>query len=466
MESEAEITDRLNFERSIFEQFLEYTRRFSKTEWGGLLIGTKIDGKLHCVAAVIPPQKSKSKVYCEFKRELFTVIYNSFEKIEDKYDQSDLGIITWIHTHPGFGVFLSGTDLETYNYLIKLNPEYSAIVVDPVNRDYLAVNSKPGNLNGFSQLEVNLNYLYDFNGSDQSLYDKLQILKDSINSGLNRKIFKLTDPETINVFIPLPLEALKHDVMKSRLEGLMERTQEVRTALFQAKPKSIEDKASTSIAPPTERSDEIHPEVQKLEEYINYFQKIEKEIEEWKNLSVNRTLFNLNLESSVPNPQKKVIFDRLRYFRKLFLAPPIIWIKLTDNHLFYSNALINKIVKWNKIRKIEFDPLKELGNFRLLTYKTGRLFGKERLLIYIPDDHLDKFLGILHSKIPLIFNRERQTANMIRYFRKLFEERENQEQITKASKKEKIIKKRITKDDEETPTEREKKAGEIDKNYT
>ena len=90
MESESEITDRLNFERSIFEQFLEYTRRFSKTEWGGLLIGTKIDGELHCVAAVIPPQKSKSKVYCEFKRELFTVIYNCFEKIEDKYGQNDL----------------------------------------------------------------------------------------------------------------------------------------------------------------------------------------------------------------------------------------------------------------------------------------------------------------------------------------------------------------------------------------
>lgn len=44
-------------------------------------------------------------------------------------DQSCVG---WYHSHPGFGPWLSGTDVETQKSQEMLNPRAVAVVVDPV----------------------------------------------------------------------------------------------------------------------------------------------------------------------------------------------------------------------------------------------------------------------------------------------------------------------------------------------
>lgn len=432
MESNSTVPNKLHFERSIYEQFMEYTRRFSKNEWGGLLIGTEIEGELYCVAAIIPPQKSKSTVYCEFKKELFTVIFNCFEKIEEEYDHHNFRIITWIHTHPGFGVFLSGTDLETYNYLIKLNPNWSAIVVDPVKRDYLAVNSTPGNLNGFSTLEVDLNYLYDFDYVDQTLFNKLQIIKNTINSGLNRRLLKIEDTEKVEVFIPIPPESLRHSVMQSRLEGLIEQTQSLKASLFQRQPKS--SKQSTEL--PTESAIEgVNPAIQELEQYIKYFQKIESEIEKWNYLSLDRTLFAFDFRQ-FSDDKKLLILKDLQNYSRLFWATPIIRFKLTDNYLFHVNPRASVLAKWKDIRSIEIDLLDEINNFYLIRYKKGRIFGKKKLLLCFPQQYLKKFKDILEMKAPIFYRRRTETdEGLERYANITRKKRARSEEITMQKEK-------------------------------
>ena len=48
-----------------------------------------------------------------------------------------LRVIGWIHTHPGFGLFLSGTDTATYEANLEMSPDnrFVAVVVDPLRNE-------------------------------------------------------------------------------------------------------------------------------------------------------------------------------------------------------------------------------------------------------------------------------------------------------------------------------------------
>ena len=41
-------------------------------------------------------------------------------------------VVGWYHSHPGFGPWLSGTDVETQKAQEQLNPRAVAVVLDPV----------------------------------------------------------------------------------------------------------------------------------------------------------------------------------------------------------------------------------------------------------------------------------------------------------------------------------------------
>jgi len=56
--------------------------------------------------------------------------FQAFEKIlhEDDY------VVGWWHSHPGYGLFLSNTDIETHIYSFQLHNNYSvALVIEPIN---------------------------------------------------------------------------------------------------------------------------------------------------------------------------------------------------------------------------------------------------------------------------------------------------------------------------------------------
>lgn len=69
--------------------------------------------------------------------EFAEVHYKIYEALE--LDDS-LGeyIVGWFHTHPGYGIFLSPTDLHTHYYSFQArNPKAIAIVLDPTLRTFI-----------------------------------------------------------------------------------------------------------------------------------------------------------------------------------------------------------------------------------------------------------------------------------------------------------------------------------------
>lgn len=58
----------------------------------------------------------------------------SFEKLFENLDEAgfDYIIVGWYHSHPGYGCFLSETDLKTHDGIF-VSPHQLAIVIDPLN---------------------------------------------------------------------------------------------------------------------------------------------------------------------------------------------------------------------------------------------------------------------------------------------------------------------------------------------
>lgn len=106
----------------------------SYTETGGVLVGqayfcqktnsyyTEIVGSISAINTV------GNRVHFEFTFESWKEIY----KIRER-DFPENVIVGWYHSHPGHGIFLSGTDLTTqrscYNQIWQI-----AVVYDPINR--------------------------------------------------------------------------------------------------------------------------------------------------------------------------------------------------------------------------------------------------------------------------------------------------------------------------------------------
>lgn len=142
-ENQIVIPEKVIFNKSAFEQFKFYTKLYSKTEWGGLCIGYQVEDAFYVRAIVLPPQKTQSKGYCEFRKELFPLITKNLIKLQNKFKGFyNYRIGVWIHTHPGFGVFFSGTDVSTFEYLTKMSPDYIGVVVDPVQNQVVGYNSR------------------------------------------------------------------------------------------------------------------------------------------------------------------------------------------------------------------------------------------------------------------------------------------------------------------------------------
>lgn len=70
-----------------------------------------------------------------------------FQQLKNKRNNSNLRVVGWWHSHPGFGCFLSNTDLITQQYFFPESYQV-ALVVDPKNREYkffsLENNTKKG----------------------------------------------------------------------------------------------------------------------------------------------------------------------------------------------------------------------------------------------------------------------------------------------------------------------------------
>ncbi len=117
-------------QRSVIEAVHEHGRSDTSVEICGVLVGNVHHDRISpylLIEAHIPGDKAASKqTQVTFTAETWDGIQKA---MEEKYP--DKKIVGWYHTHPGFGVFLSGMDLFIQDNFFNL-PWQVAWVYDPI----------------------------------------------------------------------------------------------------------------------------------------------------------------------------------------------------------------------------------------------------------------------------------------------------------------------------------------------
>lgn len=96
-------------------------------EVGGVLVGWSADGRLPVIEGAIPA------ISADEQRSTLTFTQDSWEHIHQVMDEKfpDDQIVGWYHSHPGFGIFLSGHDMFIQENFFS-GPSQIALVVDPL----------------------------------------------------------------------------------------------------------------------------------------------------------------------------------------------------------------------------------------------------------------------------------------------------------------------------------------------
>jgi proteasome lid subunit RPN8/RPN11 len=106
----------------------------TSVELGGILLGREAIDTVTGEAFVHVTQALPARHF-ENTQASFTYTHESWAEItrerEEKYP--DLDIVGWYHTHPGFGIFLSGHDLFIHHHFFN-QPLQIAYVVDPIQQ--------------------------------------------------------------------------------------------------------------------------------------------------------------------------------------------------------------------------------------------------------------------------------------------------------------------------------------------
>ncbi|MHA2246856.1 MAG: Mov34/MPN/PAD-1 family protein [Candidatus Hodarchaeales archaeon] len=115
----------------VYEEFLRFALEnanpLDSRDWKeciGLILGRITDHEI--LVTDIVPIGSGSAVFVEISdyEKVFSLIS------VDRIDQGEV-IVGWAHTHPGLGLFLSGTDIRTQKLYQQMHPKAFALVMDP-----------------------------------------------------------------------------------------------------------------------------------------------------------------------------------------------------------------------------------------------------------------------------------------------------------------------------------------------
>lgn len=109
-------------------KMLKHGRAGVPMEVMGLMLGQFVDDyTIHCVDVFAMPQ-SGTTVSVESVDPVFQT--NMLEML--KQTGRPEMVVGWYHSHPGFGCWLSSTDINTQSSFEALNPRAVALVVDPI----------------------------------------------------------------------------------------------------------------------------------------------------------------------------------------------------------------------------------------------------------------------------------------------------------------------------------------------
>lgn len=156
---------RVFMREDIYTQLEELASSNIRKETGSILLGTPLqhDGKTHVVISVFIEAK-----YADATASTLTFTHETWNYVHTEQGRlyPNLKIVGWQHTHPGYGVFLSGFDLFIHENFFNL-PFQVAYVIDPVrkNRGFFQwKNNKVQKLGGF----------YLFHGAEELTSEKDQ----------------------------------------------------------------------------------------------------------------------------------------------------------------------------------------------------------------------------------------------------------------------------------------------------
>jgi proteasome lid subunit RPN8/RPN11 len=91
----------------------------------GLLIGSLLDDGLW-VNDIVVGGNNDSETSCVLSAEKLAKVADDIVR-----GRLDGRIVGWYHSHPGYGIFMSETDLATHGKLLQFSPFVIALVVDP-----------------------------------------------------------------------------------------------------------------------------------------------------------------------------------------------------------------------------------------------------------------------------------------------------------------------------------------------
>lgn len=121
-------------ERSTADVIERHALRDTRVELGGILLGKECVDEASGRPFVLIVKSLEAKHY-ENTQASFTYTHDSWEEITRERDRlhPDLDIVGWYHTHPDFGIFLSGHDLFIHRHFFA-QPLQVAYVVDPIRQ--------------------------------------------------------------------------------------------------------------------------------------------------------------------------------------------------------------------------------------------------------------------------------------------------------------------------------------------
>jgi proteasome lid subunit RPN8/RPN11 len=115
-----------------------------KLEALGFLAGDVFSWKGHeytVVRDAITTELDSTSSSVRFDREGFPAIFEKLDRLEYSYI-----IVGWYHSHPGYGCFMSATDVETHRGSYN-EPYHLALVVDPVREELACFAIEAGECN-------------------------------------------------------------------------------------------------------------------------------------------------------------------------------------------------------------------------------------------------------------------------------------------------------------------------------
>jgi len=127
-DDKADCAEKVHVSSLALLKMLKHGRAGVPMEVMGLMLGQFLDEyTIHCVDVFAMPQ-SGTAVSVEAVDPIFQT------KMMDMLQQTGRGemVVGWYHSHPGFGCWLSSTDIQTQSSFEALNPRAVAVVVDPI----------------------------------------------------------------------------------------------------------------------------------------------------------------------------------------------------------------------------------------------------------------------------------------------------------------------------------------------